>query len=104
MLCKFNVIIQYKNRKKKEIFEDTDIVKCDWFDTYENTNVVRLKAIEERYDIIICCRGHVRHYATDFIKYMLNNHPNKSYKYNIIDNDSVKSITTRVRYCIENLK
>ena len=103
---KYNILVvgstKFKNSYKKSI--EMMNLKCDWFDTYENTNVVRLKAIEERYDIIICCRGHVRHYATDFIKYMLKNHPNKSYKYNIIDNDSVKSITTRVRYCIENFK
>lgn len=72
------------------------------YDSYEG-NVVRLRKMLDRNDIIICYLRHSRHYATDLMKYMIERDSSNAIKYNIIDNDNVENIIGRVRYVIENL-
>lgn len=99
----YNILI-IGSRYKNEYMEAIKLMNlnCSWFDSYDE-NIVRLKKMESKYDIILCCTAHSRHYASDFIKYMINNHSEKPYKYNIVVGDSLKSMVGRVRYCIENM-
>jgi hypothetical protein len=77
-------------------------INVTWYDSYEG-NVVRLKNMLDRHDIIICCKRHSRHYATNLMTYMQEHDKKNSIKYNIIDKDNVENIIARVRYCIENM-
>ncbi|MEO2600871.1 coiled-coil domain-containing protein [Clostridium butyricum] len=100
---KYKILIigsRYKNDYMRAI--NAMNLTCDWFDSYEQ-NVVRLKQIENKYDIILCCITHSKHYASDFIKFMIKNHPEKINKYNVVSGDVLKDIVGRVRYCIENI-
>lgn len=72
------------------------------YDSHEG-NVVRLKNMLDRYDIIICCIRHSRHYASNLMKYMKEHDSSNAIKYNNIDNDNVENIIGRVRYVMENM-
>ena len=72
------------------------------YDSHEG-NVVRLKNMLDRHDIIICCIRHSRHYASNLMKYMKEHDSSNAIKYNNIDNDNVENIIGRVRYVIENM-
>lgn len=72
------------------------------YDSHEG-NVVRLKNLLDRHDIIICCIRHSRHYASNLMKYMKEHDSSNAIKYNNIDNDNVENIIGRVRYVIENM-
>lgn len=73
-----------------------------FYNSYEG-NVVRLRNMLDRYDIIICCLRHSRHYATNLMTYMQEKDSTNVNKYNIIDKDNLENIIGRVRYCIENM-
>jgi hypothetical protein len=77
-------------------------MKVTWFDSYEN-NVVRLKNMLDRHDIVLCCLKHSRHYATGLMKYMAEKHPDEAIKYNIINDDNLENIIARIRYVIANM-
>ncbi|OSA89097.1 UNVERIFIED_ORG: hypothetical protein B2H93_16710 [Clostridium botulinum] len=77
-------------------------IKADWFDPYKE-NIVRLREKAKKYDILICFSSASRHYATEFIKYMILNHSENVNKYNILPKASIKQTIGRVRYCIENM-
>lgn len=74
-----------------------------YYNSYEG-NVVRLRNMLNRYDIVICCLRHSRHYASNLMTYMQEHDVENALKYNIIDKDNLENIIGRVRYCIENMK
>lgn len=77
-------------------------IKADWFDPYRE-NIVRLREKSKKYDILICFSSNSRHYATDFIKYMILNHGDEVNKYNVLYKAGIKQTVGRIRYCIENM-
>ena len=104
--------VNYKNKYKVLIIgaenkgEYLSILKrlglsVTFYNSYEG-NVVRLKNMLDRHDIIICCLRHSRHYATNLMTYMKEKDSNNAIKYNIIDEDNTENIIARIRYCIEN--
>jgi hypothetical protein len=77
-------------------------LKVSWYDSFEG-NVVRLRNMINRYDIVICCTNHCRHYASNLMTYMAEHDVENQIKYNLIENDNVYNIVGRTRYVIENL-
>lgn len=99
----YNVLIIGSEKKK----EYSSVLKSiglnvTLYDSYEG-NVIRLKNMLNRYDIIICCIRHSRHYASNLMKYMIEHDSSNAIKYNVMDNDNALNIIARVRYIIENL-
>lgn len=73
-----------------------------FYNSYEG-NVVRLRNMLDRHDIVICCLRHSRHYASNLMIYMQEKDSSNFNKYNLIDKDNLENIIGRVRYCIENM-
>lgn len=99
----YNVLIigSEKKREYSSILKRVGL-NITLYDSYEG-NVVRLKNMLNRHDIIICCVRHSRHYASHLMTYMMEHDISNAIKYNIIDNDNVENVIGRVRYVIENL-
>lgn len=98
----FNVLIIGSENKR----EYTRVLKraginVTWFNSYE-ANVIRLKNMLDRHDIVICCTRHSRHYASYLMSYMQEHDKSNAIKYNLMDKDNTENIIARIRYCIEN--
>jgi len=100
---KYNVLIIGAENKKDymNILEKIGL-NVTWFNSYE-ANIVRLRNMLDRNDVVICCLRHSRHYASNLMTYMIEHDYKNFMKYNIVDKDNVEHIVGRVRYCIENM-
>ena len=91
----------YKNKYVKALY-DVGIENVIWFDSYEN-GVPRLKELLKSSDIVLCCTSHSKHGTSELLKTLKLEDKNNPFKYNIIKNDNVDNIISRVRFVIGSL-
>lgn len=102
MVSDNELIIERNKNEKLYKYSQKKGLNITIYDSHEG-NVVRLKNMLDRHDIIICCIRHSRHYASNLMKYMKEHDSSNAIKYNNIDNDNVENIVGRVIYVIENM-
>jgi len=91
----------YKNKYVKAL-SDVGIENIVWFDSYEN-GIPRLKELLKSSDIVLCCTSHSRHGTSELLKTLKLEDKNNPFKYNIVKDDNVDNIISRVRFVISSL-
>lgn len=98
----YNVLIIGSSNKDKHIQTLTKTgLKVEWFDSFKHKST-RLKEIIDRFDIVICCEEHSKHYATELILEMREKEQSNSIKYNLINSEAERNLPALVNYIIEN--
>lgn len=75
---------------------------ADGFDSYKE-NAKRLVSILSKYDVILYCVRHSRHYCGDILKNQ-NDFKKNQCKYNFIGNDSLEEVENLVNAAINDIK
>lgn len=97
----YKVLIIGSQRKNLYLAKLKEVnLDVDWFDSFE-LGQTKLEEILHKYDIIICCKSHAKHYAVEVMKAMQKT---CLYKYQILDNDTVTRILARVHYAVESIE
>lgn len=102
---KFNpykvLVIGSENKDKYVRTLEKAGLNVEWFDSFSYSER-RLREMLNRFDIVICCKEHSKHYATELMVEMQEKEQSNIIKYNIVNKENENSLLRTINYIIEN--